>query len=270
MNPQTLLDRIYEKKSFLCIGLDPDLSKLPSCLGRQDPAEAILEFNQQIIQATLPYSVAYKPNLAFYESLGTVGYEVLNETLKYIPSEVFVIADAKRGDIGNTSSMYAKAVYDLPGVDAITVAPYMGKDSVMPFLDFKDKWVFLLALTSNPGAQDFQFLMSGGKRMYEWVMTQSLHWEAESQGYLGFVAGATHPENMPALRALAPDSFFLVPGVGAQGGEIEPVIQHLAPRLLINAGRQVLYASSGADYAVAAEREARNLQMAFQFFFQKN
>lgn len=267
MHPEALSEQIYSKKSFLCVGLDPDPEKLPICLKSQDPAEGIIAFNQHIIEATLPYAVAYKPNFAFYESLGSIGYSVLEETLKCIPPHVMVIADAKRGDIGNTSAMYAKAVFDRPGVDAITVAPYMGKDSVMPFLSFKNKWVFLLALTSNPGAQDFQFLTSNEKPLHEWVIQKSLEWSNEGEGHLGFVAGATHPEDIPRLRTLAPKSFFLVPGIGAQGGEMEPVIRHLAPRVLINVGRQILYASSGADYAEAAEKEARNLWEGFKLYY---
>ena len=267
MRPEELESLILQKKSFLCVGLDPDLSKFPICLQGNDLTESVLEFNQNIIRATLPYAVAYKPNYAFYESLGSVGHTILTQTLSFIPDEIFVIADAKRGDIGNTSSMYAKAVFDFPGVNAITVAPYMGKDSILPFLQNPNHWVFVLALTSNPGSQDFQYLECNGKKLYEWVMEKSLSWNLEANGTIGFVVGATHSEDLPAIKKLAPDSFFLVPGVGAQGGDLEAVLKCLAPKVLINVGRQILYASTGADYAEAAAKEARNLHSKFADFF---
>lgn len=267
MNPRELEVFILRKKSFLCVGLDPDLDRFPVCLRQEDPVAAVIEFNRNIIEATLPYAVAYKPNFAFYEALGPRGHEALEQTLQAIPPEYFVIADAKRGDIGNTSDRYASAVFSLPGVDAVTVSPYMGKDSVMPFLSYPGKWVFLLALTSNAGAQDFQYLESNGKKVYEWVVETSAQWPNEHSGHLGYVAGATHPDALSGLRRLAPEAFFLVPGVGAQGGEANAVVQALAPRVLINAGRQILYASDGADYAEAAAAEARKLQATFAHWF---
>jgi orotidine-5'-phosphate decarboxylase len=268
MRPEELESLILQKKSFLCVGLDPDVSRFPVCLKDKDPIESVIEFNRNIIQATLPYAVAYKPNFAFYESLGSVGHTILTETLSFIPEDIFVIADAKRGDIGNTSSMYSQAVFDLPGVNAITVAPYMGKDSVLPFLQKPNHWVFVLALTSNPGSQDFQYLECNGKKLYEWVMEKSLSWSVEMKGTIGFVVGATHSGDLFGIKKIAPDSFFLVPGVGAQGGDLEAVLKYLAPKVLINVGRQILYASTGADYAEAAAKEARNLHSKFADFFE--
>ncbi len=268
MRPEELEALILQKKSFLCVGLDPDISKFPVCLKGIDLTESVLEFNQNIIRATLPYAVAYKPNYAFYESLGSVGHTILTETLSFIPDEIFVIADAKRGDIGNTSSMYAKAVFDFPGVNAITVAPYMGKDSVLPFLQDSGKWVFILALTSNSGSADFQYLEIEGKPLYKWVIEKSLGWQTEAKGTIGFVVGATHPEDLAGIREMASDTFFLVPGIGTQGGDLDAVLKSLAPKVLINVGRQILYASSGADYAEAAAKEARNLHSKFAGFFE--
>lgn len=260
MTPAALKALILQKKSMLCVGLDPDPELLPSHLKSLPLAEAILEFNQNIIRATLPYAVAYKPNFAFYEALGPEGYSVLKKTLECIPPEIFVIADAKRGDIGNTSLKYARAVWDLPGTDAITVAPYMGKDSVLPFLQAQGKWVFILALTSNTGAQDFQFLEVEGKPLYEKVMRTALEWQGEAAGNIGFVTGATQVSAFTHLRNIAPESFFLVPGIGAQGGDLESVCKHLGPLALINVGRQIMYASSEKNYAEAARDEAAYMQ----------
>ncbi|MEM7040193.1 MAG: orotidine-5'-phosphate decarboxylase, partial [Bacteroidota bacterium] len=217
--PQQLYQRILEKKSFLCVGLDTDIRRVPKHLLKfEDP---IFEFNRRIIAATAPYAVAYKPNLAFYEAMGAKGWESLRKTMEVIPSDIFTIADAKRGDIGNTSHLYARAFFEEMNFDALTVAPYMGEDSVTPFLEYADKWVFLLALTSNAGAEDFQWFREGEMPLYEKVIRTSLEWAKDRPGHLGFVTGATRPEYLQEVRKLAPESFFLVPGVGAQGGSLE-------------------------------------------------
>jgi len=263
MNREQLFEQIQQKKSFLCIGLDPVLDKLPKHLLKYD--NPILEFNKQLIDATHDLCVAYKPNTAFYESYGAKGWQTLTDTWKHIPKDVFTIADAKRGDIGNTSTMYAEAFFnaDSSGMsfDSITVAPYMGKDSVAPFLNFEDKWVILLALTSNEGSQDFQIQQIGKEKLFERVIKTSAQWASADQ--LMYVVGATKAEAFENIRQLAPDHFLLVPGVGAQGGSLAAVCQHgLNSKcgLLINAARSIIYASNGLDFADKAREEALMLQ----------
>jgi orotidine-5'-phosphate decarboxylase len=257
---QALVEQILEKKSFLCVGLDSDISRLPKhLLAEKDP---VFEFNRQIIEATKDFCVAYKPNLAFYESRGVAGWRSLEKTRTTIPETHFTIADAKRGDIGNTSKLYAKAFFETMGFDAVTVAPYMGEDSVKPFLDFPGKWVILLALTSNPGSHDFQFtLQQPGTPLFEKVMKKAQQWGSTEN--LMFVVGATHPEKFAEVRAIAPDSFLLVPGVGAQGGDLEGVCHHGMTKevgLLVNSSREIIFASGGEDFAEQARLRAQSLQ----------
>ncbi|MFN8393502.1 MAG: orotidine-5'-phosphate decarboxylase [Bacteroidia bacterium] len=261
MTPSDLLSVIRRKKSLLCVGLDTDPRKIPQHL--HSHADPILEFNRRIIEATAEYAIAYKPNIAFYEALGPRGWETLQKTLELIPKDCLSIADAKRGDIGNTSLLYARAFFEAMDFDAITIAPYMGRDSVQPFLEFKDKWVFLLALTSNPGATDFQMSQVDGVPLHLRVVETALEWAKGMPGHLGFVTGATRAEQIAAIRELAPENFFLVPGVGAQGGDLHAVCQAGANALgglLINASRSILYASSGEDFAQAAAAEAASMQ----------
>ena len=267
MLPAELSEQIRAKSSFLCVGLDPDFQLLPRHLQTLPKADAIIAFNIGIIEATQGYAVAYKPNLAFYEALGADGHRVLQSTLKAIPPNCFVIIDAKRGDIGNTARYYARAIWDMPGTDAITVAPYMGEDSVTPFMETPGKWTFLLALTSNPGSADFQQLKVASEPLYAAVIRKASEWAKAYPGPLGFVAGATHPEVLSQLRALAPEAYFLVPGVGAQGGDLDAVCKALSPHVLINVGRQILYASSGTDFIDAAAREAKQLQHLMKPYF---
>ena len=258
MNKQELHKLILKKRSFLCVGLDTDITLIPQHLLKYpDP---VFEFNKAIIDATVDIAMGYKPNLAFYESMGLKGWESLEKTMKYLAKfngEVFTIADAKRGDIGNTSKMYAKAFFEQMDFDSVTVAPYMGEDSVKPFLEYKDKWVILLGLTSNKGSADFQFLETGNGKLYERVITKAQQWASPDQ--LMFVVGATHPEEFKHIRQLAPDYFYLVPGVGAQGGDMEKICQNgLSPDcgLIINSARNIIYASKGEDFAAAARASA--------------
>lgn len=255
-----LFQLIKQKKSYLCVGLDTDMRRIPRhLLSASDP---VFEFNRQIIDATLDYAIAYKPNLAFYEAEGTRGWESLQRTFNYLPPDVFKIADAKRGDIGNTSEMYARAFFETMGADAITVSPYMGEDSVRPFTGFAGKWVVVLAHTSNPGSRDFQLRQdSSGKKLYESVMEQCQAWAPADR--LMFVVGATHPDAMIHVRTQVPEHFLLVPGVGAQGGDLEAISKaglNTMGGLIVNASRSILYASDGPDFALAAGREARQLQ----------
>ncbi|MBD5333035.1 MAG: orotidine-5'-phosphate decarboxylase [Bacteroides sp.] len=263
MTRQELLANIRAKGSFLCVGLDTDIKKIPEhLLGEEDP---IFAFNKAIIDATAPYCVAYKPNTAFYESLGVKGWESLERTVKYLREnypDQFIIADAKRGDIGNTSSLYARAFFEQMGVDSITVAPYMGFDSVKPFMDYEGRWVILLALTSNPGSRDFQFITDmTGTRLFEHVIETARKWGNEDK--LMFVVGATQGAMFSEVRRVAPNNFLLVPGVGAQGGSLEEVAKWgMTPEcgLLVNSSRGIIYASSGEDFAEAAAAEARKLR----------
>jgi orotidine-5'-phosphate decarboxylase len=260
MTRAQLFDQIKQKSSYLCIGLDTDITKIPKhLLAEKDP---VFEFNKQIIDATLSYCVAYKPNIAFYEALGPKGWESLQKTLDYIPNEIFTIADAKRGDIGNTSSLYAKAFFEHMDFDSITVAPYMGEDSVKPFL-YKDKWVILLAHTSNPGSSDFQLIESvvTGRKLYEEVILKSQQWATPDQ--LMYVVGATQAEKLESIRALAPEHFFLVPGIGAQGGDLQMVSESGMNKqcgLLVNSARSIIYASADLDFAKRAADEARKVR----------
>ena len=268
MLPEALSDLIRSKKSFLCVGLDTDPALLPRRF-RQE-SDPVFAFNRAIIEATAPYAVAYKPNLAFYEALGPGGWESLRKTLDFIPRNIFTIADAKRGDIGNTATRYASAFFEYFGFDAITVAPYMGADSVKPFLAFPDKWVFLLALTSNSGAADFQHYGPEGSPLFKEVLRKGEQWQTESPGQLGYVVGATRAEALQEVRAIAPNATLLVPGVGAQGGDLHAVCRHGATTqggLLINASRSILYASSEDDFAQAAEAAARDLQQQMVPYF---
>lgn len=261
MTRADLFQQIQQKKSCLCVGLDTDINRLPKhLLKHKDP---IFEFNKRIIDATKDLCVAYKPNIAFYEAMGAKGWESLAKTLDYIPDTHFTIADAKRGDIGNTSSLYARAFFDTLNFDAVTVAPYMGEDSVKPFLEFEDKWVILLALTSNKGSQDFQFTkQEGGQPLYEKVMRKAMTWGNAEQ--LMFVIGATHPEKFEEIRAIAPDNFLLVPGVGAQGGDLQGVMKYGSNDmggLLINSSRGIIYAGDGIGFAGKAQLAALRMQL---------
>lgn len=262
MTRKELVDNIFRKKSFLCVGLDTDIKKIPEHLMKlPDP---IFEFNRAVIDATAPYCVAYKPNFAFYESLGVNGWIALEKTVKYIKAnypDQFIIADAKRGDIGNTSQMYARSMFEHLDVDAVTVAPYMGEDSVTPFLGYKGKWVILLALTSNKGSHDFQFIEDcNGQRLFESVIVKSSDWAGEDE--MMYVVGATQGRLFADIRRVAPRSFLLVPGVGAQGGSLEEVAKYGMIEdcgLLVNSSRGIIYASSQEDFAERATDEACKL-----------
>jgi orotidine-5'-phosphate decarboxylase len=262
MNKQQLIDQIHQKKSFLCVGLDTDINKIPQdLLALEDP---VFEFNKQIINKTAEFAVAYKPNTAFYEVYGAKGWQSLERTIQYIKvnfPDIFIIADAKRGDIGNTSANYAKAFFNTLNADALTVAPYMGKDSVEPFLGFEDKWVILLALTSNKGSQDFQYLNVGERMLHQQVLQTATTWASSEK--MMFVVGATHPEELGEIRKMLPDYFFLVPGVGAQGGDLQTVAKYGLNKecgLLVNSSRGIIYASNGFDFADRAAEEAQKLQ----------
>ncbi len=319
MTKQQLFEQITKKNSYLCVGLDTDIRKIPQhLLKEKDP---IFEFNRQIIDATAEFAVAYKPNIAFYEALGAKGWESLQRTVEYIPKECFSIADAKRGDIGNTSGLYARTFFDKSSsgldFDSVTVAPYMGSDSVLPFLEFENKWVILLALTSNSGSDDFQQLAVGGRQstvgsqqsavggrqsavgsrqsavggqefqvidnqlpitdnqspitnLYEQVILTSQQW-VDSERMM-YVVGATQADKLLKIRALAPDYFLLVPGVGAQGGSLAEVSKYGMNKqcgLLVNSSRAIIYASSGEDFAQKAKQEAKNVQQEMEKYLQK-
>lgn len=263
MKRTQLVENILSRGSFLCVGLDPDQAKMPKHLAEKG-AEGILEFNKAIIDATAPYAVAYKPNLAFYEALGADGLRAFEQTCQYIRQnypDQFIIADAKRGDIGNTARMYARAFFDQVGIDAVTVAPYMGEDSVKPFLEFEDKWAVVLALTSNKGSLDFQMIEDKHDTpLFKRVVKQVQKWGSPVNTM--FVVGATRGELIGEVRRAAPRSFFLVPGVGAQGGSLEEVCQYgLIDEvgLLVNSSRGIIHASSGDDFAQAAAQAAATL-----------
>ena len=262
MNYTALFEQIKKKKSFLCVGLDSDIAKIPQhLLNTGDPVYA---FNKAIIDATAAYTIAYKPNIAFYESRGVEGWQSLEKTVNYIRTnypEVFTIADAKRGDIGNTSQMYAKAFLDTLNFDSITVAPYMGEDSVTPFIKYEGKWVILLALTSNKGAFDFQFMEENGEKLYERVLKVSQQWGGKD--HMMYVVGATKAEMLGGIRKIVPDHFLLVPGVGAQGGSLEEVAKYGMNThcgLIVNSSRGIIFADTTENFAVRAGEEARKLQ----------
>lgn len=263
MKRDQLVENIRRKGSFLCVGLDSDINKLPRhLLSADDP---VYEFNKAIIDATAPYCVAYKPNLAFYEATGAQGWITLEKTIKYIKEnhpDQFIIADAKRGDIGNTSKLYARSFFEHLDVDSVTVAPYMGEDSVTPFLGYEGKWVILLALTSNKGSHDFQFIEDKeGTRLFEHVIETSSKWAAPEE--MMYVVGATQGEMFKDIRKVAPESFLLVPGVGAQGGSLAEVARYGMIKdcgLLVNSSRGIIFASSGEDFAETAGREAAKLR----------
>jgi orotidine-5'-phosphate decarboxylase len=259
MTRSQLVDQIRKKQSFLCVGLDTDLAKIPAhLLAEPDP---VFAFNKAVIDVTRDYCVAYKPNLAFYESLGPSGWSSLEKTLDYIPDDIFTIADAKRGDIGNTSSMYAKTFFEYFNFDAVTVAPYMGHDSVTPFLDYEGKWVIVLGLTSNAGSRDFQFFKNGeGRYLYQEVLLKVKEWGSPEN--LMFVVGATHPEAFAEIRDLVPDHFLLVPGIGAQGGDLSSVSRFGMNQdigLLINSSREIIYAGLDTDFEQSIRAKAAGI-----------
>ena len=259
MNRQTLIQQIRTKKSYLCVGLDSDITKIPRhLLQHEDP---VFEFNKAIIDATQDVCVSYKINTAFYEANGLQGWQSMEKTLNYIPKDIFTIADAKRGDIGNTSTQYAKAFFNAMHFDSITVAPYMGKDSVKPFLDFENKWTIVLGLTSNEGAYDFQYLKNENQELFKHVIQKVASWGTDEN--LMFVIGATKTAQLKEVRELIPHHFLLVPGVGTQGGSLEEVSKigmNADVGLLVNASRQIIFASNGEDFAEKARVEAMKLQ----------
>ena len=267
MNKQQLIENIRAKKSFLCVGLDTDLKKIPPhLLQEEDP---IFAFNKAIIDATAPYCVAYKPNLAFYECFGLKGWTAFEKTVRYIKEnypDQFIIADAKRGDIGNTSAMYARSFFEEMDIDSLTVAPYMGEDSVSPFLQYPGKWVILLALTSNKGSHDFQLTTDAeGERLFEKVLSRSQAWASDEQ--MMYVVGATQGKLFEDIRKIVPNHFLLVPGVGAQGGSLAEVCRYgMTPDcgLLVNSSRGIIYADSTENFAAVAAEKARELQLQMQ------
>lgn len=272
MTYQALLDNIKQKKSFLCVGLDSDITKIPQHLLKFD--DPVFEFNRQIIDATQGYAVAYKPNLAFYECNGTKGWRSLEKTIEYLRtnySDLFLIADAKRGDIGNTSKMYAKAFFETLNFDAVTVAPYMGEDSVTPFLSYLDKWVILLALTSNKGAFDFQFFADKNEKpLFEKVLEKSSQWGNKNN--MMFVVGATKTEYLQQVRKIIPNHFLLVPGIGAQGGSLEEVVKNGINNncgLLVNSSRDIIFAASNESFAAVAGDKAFAIQQEMKNLLEK-
>lgn len=263
MNRQQLIHQIFTKKTFLCVGLDTDISKIPEHL--KNETDPIFAFNKAIIDATAPYCVAYKPNLAFYESYGLKGMMAFEKTIQYLRNHYpthFIIADAKRGDIGNTSKMYARTFFEEYDLDSVTVAPYMGEDSVKPFLEYNGKWVILLALTSNKGSHDFQLTEDkSGERLFEKVLKKSQEWGTPEN--LMYVVGATQGRMFEDIRRIAPEHFLLVPGVGAQGGSLQEVCKYGMTKdcgLLVNSSRGIIYAGKGTDFAEAAARKAREMR----------
>ncbi len=263
MNKQELIKQIKTKRSFLCVGLDSDIKKLPACV--MDSDDPIYEFNKAIIDATAPYTVAYKPNLAFYEATGVKGWISFEKTIQYIKNnypEIFIIADAKRGDIGNTSALYARSFFEEMKVNAITVAPYMGKDSVSPFLSYDGTWVIVLALTSNPGSHDFQLTKDeNGEMLFEKVLRTSQEWGSNEN--MMYVVGATQGKSFENVRKIVPNHFLLVPGVGAQGGSLEEVCHYGMNDecgLLVNASRAIIFADSSENFALVAAEKAKDYQ----------
>lgn len=261
MTRAQLFEQIKSKQSFLCVGLDTDINRIPEFLLKEE--DPIFEFNKRIIEATLDLCVAYKPNLAFYESLGSAGIRSLEKTLEVIPENIFSIADAKRGDIGNTSKMYAKAFFENMGFDSITVSPYMGHDAVTPYFEYDGKWAIILGITSNPGADDLERLkLESGEEVYEKLLETASTWGNLDNTM--FVVGATRPELMKKVREIVPNHFLLVPGVGAQGGDLNSIAEHGMNDhcgLLVNSSRGIIYASNGEDFAERAREEAKKLQV---------
>ena len=261
MTKAELFSQIQKKSSFLCVGLDADITKVPSHL--QSEKDPIFTFCKEIIEQTADFAVAYKPNIAFFEALGPQGWETLQKVNELIPKEIFTIADAKRGDIGNTSKLYARAFFEKMDFDSVTVAPYMGVDSVTPFLEFENKWVILLALTSNSGSMDFQLIKDeAGKPLYQSVLEKSQAW-GNSENMM-YVVGATRGELIGEVRKVVPDHFFLVPGVGAQGGSLSDVAKYgmnSSCGLLVNSSRGIIYASGEKDFGICARKEAEKLQI---------
>ena len=264
MTKEQIFEHIRRKQSFLCVGLDADIRKLPACLLQEE--DPIFSFNKAIIDATAPYCVAYKPNLAFYESMGVRGWVAFEKTVAYLRQhhpDQFIIADAKRGDIGNTSAMYARTFFEEADLDAVTVAPYMGEDSVTPFLTYEDKWVVLLALTSNKGSHDFQLMTDEqGERLFEKGLRKSQEWAGSDR--MMYVVGATQGRAFEDIRRIVPDHFLLVPGVGAQGGSLEEVCRYgmnAQCGLLVNSSRAIIYADSTENFAQVAGQKAREVQL---------
>ena len=260
MNREQIISQIKLKRSFLCVGLDTDINKIPKhLLSTEDP---VFEFNKQIIDATSDLCVAYKPNIAFYESMGISGWNSLQKTLDYIPKDIFTIADAKRGDIGNTSKMYARAFFENMNFDSVTITPYMGLDSVSPFLEFKNKWVILLALTSNKSSSDFQKLEGiNGEKLFEKVIEISKHWGSETN--MMYVIGATQSKQFSEVRKIIPNHFLLVPGVGVQGGNLEDVAKYGMNKdcgILVNSSRGVIYSDDGVYFAEKSRKAAKQIQ----------
>ena len=260
MNKEQLISQIKLKRSFLCIGLDTDINKIPKhLLSFEDP---IFEFNKQIIDATKDLCIAYKPNIAFYESMGVNGWNSLNRTLEYIPTDIFTIADAKRGDIGNTSQMYAKTFFQNMNFDSVTIAPYMGKDSVIPFLEFKDKWAIILALTSNIGSNDFQRIkVSDNCDLFEKVLNISKEWGNDKN--IMYVVGATRHKKLSVIRKIIPNHFLLVPGIGAQGGSLDDVVRYGMNEdcgIIVNSSRSIIYAGDNIDFANESRKMAKKIQ----------
>lgn len=262
MTRNELIDNILKKRSFLCVGLDSDINKIPAFLHETD--DPVFEFNRTIIDATADVAVAYKPNIAFYESRGASGWVTLKKTVDYIKKyypDIFAIADAKRGDIGNTSKLYAKAFFENMAFDAVTVAPYMGEDSVAPFLEYNGKWVILLALTSNKGADDFQYHPTEENSLYKLVINKSQSWADKDN--MMYVVGATRADMLSDIRKTVPDHFLLIPGIGAQGGSLDDVVTHgMNSRcgLLVNSSRGIIFADNSREYAISARKKAKELQ----------
>ncbi|MBC8172530.1 MAG: orotidine-5'-phosphate decarboxylase [Chitinophagales bacterium] len=269
MTRKELIQQIKNKRSYLCVGLDTDPEKIPVHLKKYD--DPVFEFNKQIIDATKDFCIAYKPNIAFYEAHGSAGWKSLEKTVAYIGNDHFKIADAKRGDIGNTSERYAEAFFKHMHFDAITVAPYMGEDSVKPFLQFENKWVILLALTSNAGSKDFQLMEENSEHLYERVIRKANNWGNADN--MMFVIGATHPEYFYDIRELAPDNFFLVPGVGAQGGDLRAVSTNGFNKdcgMIVNSARDIIYAGSGEDFAEKAAERSKTIHLEMEALLKAN
>ncbi|MEM0941481.1 MAG: orotidine-5'-phosphate decarboxylase [Bacteroidota bacterium] len=268
MDRKELIARIKSKESFLCIGLDTDVDRIPKHLSKEK--HPVFEFNKQIIDATHHLAVAYKANVAFYEALGAKGWESLQKTVEYVPDDIFTIADAKRGDIGNTSKMYARAFFEQMNFDSVTVAPYMGSDSVTPFLDFENKWVVLLAATSNPGGLDFQYDEIKGEKLYEKVIRKSMDWGSKNN--LMYVVGATRPGILKKIRQIVPDHFLLIPGIGAQGGDLKAVCENGLNKdagLLVNSSRGIIYVDNSKDFSNKAAQQAEKIQLKMSEMLQR-